>query len=703
MKRASVFLLLVSLTGCEILPFPKDRSPTVESVSPSDGDANVTISADINAALNLPNGGVDLTSVGEQSARLTNTATGAVVEARVSVDNDTQTLTLDPASDLELSTNYRFTVTSALQDVSGKAFTEYTSTFTTIPEGTPFVVGTDPADGATDVSLSTSISTTEIKTDGGVDIQSITEASVYLVKVESGERVEGQPGTSGGGDSIILVPEELEPRTEYQFNVTSAVRDVSGQAFAPYNATFTTGTEGDFEGNIQLTPQPPAAGLRHSSMEFTPDGNFLYATTIIGEIKRYPVGSDGTLGTPQTFNSLIEAEGGPRLTVGLALDPASTLDNPIVWVTHTYVDPANFNGSVGRGIIAPWTGKLTRLSGPNLENVQDVVIGLPRSNKDHVTNSVAFNPAEPGVVYFVQGSNTAMGAPDNSWGYQPERALSGAVLRLDTNLLGNNLPLNAQTEDGGTYDPFAPNAPLTVYASGLRNSYDLVWHSNGNLYVPANGSAAGGNTPRYDPIPGTCENRIDGRPYTGPTLEIDSPSDVPDATYDSEGEGWEINQTLPDFLFKIEEGGYYGTPNPKRCEWVLNGGGKGFPGYPKTKVSKYPASVSYDPNYRGPTFDFGKSVSPNGSIEYTGNRFSGLKGKLLVTRFGQYDDVVALAFDGNGDVTGQTIVARSTDSVKIVDPIEIAESPTTGYLYVAAYDWLSGEAAPNAGIILLRP
>ncbi len=702
MKRVGILLLLASLTGCELPKIFGDPPPTVRSVSPSDGDANVSISADINAALDLPNGGVDLTSVGEQSARLTNTATGAVVEARVSVDNDTQTLTLDPASDLELSTNYRFTVTSALQDVSGKAFMEYSSTFTTIPEGVPYVFSTTPADGATDVSVTTDIVTTGIS--APVDPSSLTAESVYLVNVDSGERVDSRPpSTSGGFDTITLQPSQpLLPLTEYQFNVTSAVRDESGEAFVPYTANFTTG-EGGSEGpvDIELVKQLAAAGVRHSSLAFGPDGK-LYATTVIGEIKRYTVGPDGTLGTPETINSLIQHESGSRLTIGLAFDPASTADNLIVWVTHTYIDLSSFDGSVDPGVMQYWSGKLTRLSGPNLEIVEDVVVGLPRSNKDHVTNSVAFNPAERGVVYFVQGSNTAMGAPDKAWGAQGERALSGAVLRLDTNLLGS-LPLDAKTEEGGTYDPFAPDAPLTVYASGTRNSYDLVWHSNGNLYVPANGSAANGIIPRYDPLPGTCENRIDGRPYTGPMLS--NPSDlanytttIPEGTTD----GWRIDQTLDDYLFKIEEGGYYGTPNPKRCEWILNGGGVGFPGYPTTDVKRYPNSVEPDPNYRGPAGTFGQNISPNGSIEYIGNAFGNLKGKLLVTRYASGDDIVAVTLGSDGNATGG-LTTPIVSPKSFFDPIDIAEDPNTGYLYVSEYEQLGGKAAPNAGITLLRP
>src|SRR5206468_3085923 len=115
-------------------------------------------------------------------------------------------------------------------------------------------------------------------------------------------------------------------------------------------------------------------------------------------------------------------------------------------------------------------------------------------------------------------------------------------------------------EDGGTYDPFAPAAPLTIYADGIRNGFDMVWHSNGQLYVPTNGSAANGNTPGTPtPLPASCSTRLDSPTrgaYTGPAVA--ALTSVPTAQ--------------DDFLFRITQGGYYGHPNPSRCEWVLNGG-----------------------------------------------------------------------------------------------------------------------------------
>ena len=124
--------------------------------------------------------------------------------------------------------------------------------------------------------------------------------------------------------------------------------------------------------------------------------------------------------------------------------------------------------------------------------------------KDHETNSIAFGP--DGALYFTQGANNAMGAPDGAWGNRAEQLLSAAVLRLDPAKLPATLPakgVNVRTGDAGSYNPYAANAPLTIYASGIRNAYDLVWHSNGHLYVPTNGSAAGGNVPAV-PADGPC-------------------------------------------------------------------------------------------------------------------------------------------------------------------------------------------------------
>ena len=405
---------------------------------------------------------------------------------------------------------------------------------------------------------------------------------------------------------------------------------------------------------------PTATGKPFTSVTIGPDGK-LYAATLTGEIVRFPITSNGTTGTAEVISSLQAANGGSqRMLIGLAFDPASTAGNLVLWVTHSHY--AFTNGP-------DWTSKLTRMSGPSLATVQDYVVGLPRSYRDHLTNSLAFGP--DGALYVIQGSNSGMGAPETVWGNRPERKLTAAVLRVDLAAI-TSPPLDVKTEEGGTYDPLAPLAPVKVYASGIRNAYDLLWHSNGQLYVPTNGSNQGGNTPASpNPLPSSCLTRIDSGtngPYTGPQ--------VPGLT--------NVTQVQSDYLFRVVQNGYYGHPNPERCEWVQNGGNP-TSGSDTAEVSAYPVGTQPDRNWRGSAFDFGLHRSADGVIEYTKDTFGGaLQGKLLVTRYSQGDDIIVLTPGApNQDiVSSQTGIAGFTG---FSDPLDLVENPAKGHIYVTEY------------------
>jgi fibronectin type 3 domain-containing protein len=541
----------------------------------------------------------------------------------------------------------------------------------------PAVTGVTPANGDTGVSRDVGIAATvSLPNVGqGVDPTTMTGATVRLERASTGTPVTAHLNTSGGGDVIVLQPvTALDANTRYTFRVTSGLRDTSGASFLPFQSHFITGTQGGGGGggafDFEKVPLPTADGRPFTSVEIGPDGQ-LYAGTITGEIARFPINADGTLGTPQIITSLQAANGGnDRMLMGMAFDPASTPTNPILWVTHSAF--AFTNGP-------DWTGKLSRLSGPNLATVQDYVVGLPRSIRDHLTNSVRFGP--DGALYFLQGSNTAMGAPDSAWGNRPEHLLNAALLRFDPAAVASP-PLNAKTSDGGTYDPFAPGAALTIYASGIRNAFDLLWHTNGKLYVPTNGSAAGGNTPGTPtPLPSVCAKRLDSASngvYTGP--------EVPGIT--------NVTTTQNDYLFRVQQGGYYGHPDPARCEWVMNGGNPTSSPDPG-QVGQYPVGTQPDRNWRGFAFDFGRNKSPNGVIEYRSNAFGGaLQGKLLVVRYSQGDDIIVLTpGSGAGDIVDAQVGA--TGLTGFADPLDLIEDPSNGRLYVT-------ELGENR-ITLLRP
>jgi hypothetical protein len=402
---------------------------------------------------------------------------------------------------------------------------------------------------------------------------------------------------------------------------------------------------------------PSSQGHSYTSVAIGPD-NKLYAGTLDGLVVRFPIGPDGTLGASETITTVVEAAGETRLITGIVFDPEATADNPLLWVSH---------GDRALKGAREWSSTISRLSGARLQYIQDYVIHLPRSYRDHTTNGLAWGP--DGALYVMQGSNTAMGDRDRSWGSRTEQLLTAAVLRLDPQAIAAP-PLDAQTANGGSYDPFAPGAPLTIYATGIRNAYDLLWHSNGHLYVPTNGSAAGGNTPPTPPrrILSYARQHIgltafnSGPPAPG-LIDVSEQSDV---------------------IYRVDRGGYYGHPNGTRCEWIMNGGNP-TAGYDPGEVAEYPIGTHPDLRWRGAAaFNVGVHYSPNGVIEYRSDAFGdALAGQVLVARFGG-SDIAALQPD---PATGDLVAINTTIAglSGLAAPLDLVENPATGDIYVAEF------------------
>ncbi|WP_157243457.1 PKD domain-containing protein, partial [Algoriphagus resistens] len=559
----------------------------------------------------------------------------------------------------------------------------------------PSVIGVNPADGATNVSVTTSVSANNLylPNPGGLNNSTITTSTVRLFKQGSTSPVNASVNGTGGGDAINLVPAlPLEANTTYVFEI-NGVQDVSGATLEAFTSTFTTGDGGggpttDLDNVSFSNAGVVDSGNQYTTLEMGPDGK-LYGIEFNGNIHRWTINADGTLANEEVLTSWKANYNNSRTAIGFVFDPAATAGNLIAYITHV---------SFGVNAGAPdWDGNISKLSGANLQNEQLLVTQLPRSNRDHLTNSLAFRPSEPNVLYFLQGSNSAGGAYDGAW-QREESLLSGAALRLDLTKLPSTLPLNVRTTrnieaikaastssptlgltDLGTpgYNPYYVNAPLTIYASGIRNAYDLVWHSNGQLYIPTNGTAGGSNSPAS----------IDGMRRPNGTFYNTSgnPSSFPAISA--------INNTnvQKDWLFRVnpsEPIGYYGHPNPYRGEFVLNRGDA------DVDNSLY-NGVQADINYRGAAFDFELNKSPNGVIEYKSNAENGnLQGAMLVVRYSGGSDIIALVPDGpGGDV--QTFKIGIPGFTGFGDPLDLIEDVSTGNIYVSDY--------ARQQIVLLKP
>lgn len=549
-----------------------------------------------------------------------------------------------------------------------------TSITTTAVTGQPRITKTDPAGGATNVKIDAFVSGEVFVPNGGIDQLTLTDNTVFLKRTTDGFKVPAVVNTTGGGDAIVLTPEDpLEPNTDYTFTVTGGLKDLSGVSFTPLTSTFKTAAPVVVEKpayKFEQVQLPTTNGQQYSAVHV--QGDILYAATLAGLIYKFPLNPDGSLGTPQVIDTVRNAAGREagkpagvdRFVVGIAVDPSTwgSRTQHVLWISHTGTSGLRIGDDAGED----FTGKISKLSGTNLETIEDKVIHLPRSVRDHLTNQLLFNPKDK-KIYFGQSSNTAMGAPDKAWGMRPEHLLSGTILKLDPDLLGAT-PLDAHTEDADPYYPFATGAPLTIYATGVRNAYDLVFHPNGKLYAPTNGSAAGGATPQ----------RPEGSNVPGIPQVITAETDA---------------------LYVIQPGKYYGHPNPTQEHYVLNGGNP-TDGVDPFEVPQYPVGTQPDPLWQKPAFDFGQHQSPNGALTYWSQPVAfgaALKNKILVARYSGGDDVIVLTVGADGAITkDETGIPGLTG---LNNPVDIVEHWGSGNLYVTEF----GETAAEGKITLLRP
>ncbi|MEM7240154.1 MAG: PKD domain-containing protein, partial [Pseudomonadota bacterium] len=261
-----------------------------------------------------------------------------------------------------------------------------------------------------------------------------------------------------------------------------------------------------------------------------------------------------------------------------------TEDNPVLYVSSS--DPRIAQN--GEQNLDTNSGTVTQITWTGTEwEAVDIIRGLPRSEENHATNDMILSP-DGSKLYVMNGGNTNNGAPSSFFSFTGEYALSGTMLEIDLDAIAA-LPILTDDDagQGGNArqfvydlptldDPNTPNvtdgvgedangldedgpfggrdglnmgilpadAPLRIFADGFRNPYDVVQTPDGKFYTVDNGS--NGNLGGNPVVDGNGEPTQD--PNQGGTGD-------------------------PEPLFLIEDGGYYGHPNPTRAnqnlEWTV--------------------------------------------------------------------------------------------------------------------------------------
>ena len=268
--------------------------------------------------------------------------------------------------------------------------------------------------------------------------------------------------------------------------------------------------------------------------------------------------------------------GHERSIGGIAYNPADPIDRVLV-TTNTHFHVSNGERWDNAKIEAVRAGA----DGCPIRG-ETIISGLVVSNHDHGTNAIAFLPDGRMLITIGSFSNAGASTEGDGIGGVPENPLSAAVVIADYLKPGfDGAVVYDQYEDPGT--ALVVSGDVRTYVVGLRNSFGIVVHSNGEVYATDNGP----NT-NFGLSSVTCTE-------DGPDPES------------------------KDKLLRLVEGMFYGHPNRNRGRFD-----------PRQCSYRFIDEPSSD-EYMAPMGTMWSST--DGIIEYRGNSFKGaLKEDILMSK-----------------------------------------------------------------------
>ncbi|GAB0496805.1 hypothetical protein MMPV_008126 [Pyropia vietnamensis] len=319
-----------------------------------------------------------------------------------------------------------------------------------------------------------------------------------------------------------------------------------------------------------------------TSIALGPDGR-VYLGLYSSFVQAYTFDSDYVVTDVCTSQSL----GASRSVLSLTFDPLAPGGNELVLYATTGI--LYHEQRVGLPLEDWDNGQVVVLT-PNTNGfclgvAATPITGLPVGNHDHAAQALEWT--QDGKLLISVGGMTNLGANVNGvqLGGLDETPLSAAYLIADVRKTGFDGAVTYNGTTGERYVVQTGGFDVSVYATGVRNSYGSTLHTNGNLYATDNGPNKGFG-------------------------------DLPDGCF-----GSKPSLSAKDELLLITPGSYHGHPNrnrarndPLQCDY-----------YPPNA----PASTGYTP-----TLANLEVSSMNGVIEYMANLWCGaLKHDLLVSKF----------------------------------------------------------------------
>lgn len=482
------------------------------------------------------------------------------------------------------------------------------------------------------------------------DPASVTEGGVKLFRLSDKKAVAINVGGDLGGVITVSVNQRLQLNTEYELSVTAKVKSRKGDSLKPLSVRFRT---------TDKQPPPPRDDISSFRFEKTRidhrdgvcglaiAGGRLFACTWDGKLFSYTLDQSGELvGEPK-----LEFQVKRRINAIVA-DPTSTHEKIILWLSYDSqqglsLGPNDFSGvlikvKIDRGVLS----------------MHAFISGLPTG--DHPASGLVFGP--DGRLFVSQGALSMLGGKPE----QPETPLSAATLAIN---LKHPIFREGRPVDVRKYDATTNPAALQVYATGIREAFDLCWHSSGSLFAGVNMNDTNDKTPQNGKLPA-------------------------------------VNVRPSEMMLRIVEGKYYGHPNPSRNEWVLLGGNPTDEVDP-WEVTALPVGTrpekNFDPSLLIRDLERDKGPSADGVCEWTSE--GPLAGRLLFCFYTATRGIhtYQVVDDGKQVADHQPLVDSNDRILRFGAPLDIVHDPR-GWLYVADFSAPErGDSGRAGGVWLVKP
>jgi glucose/arabinose dehydrogenase len=400
---------------------------------------------------------------------------------------------------------------------------------------------------------------------GPVNADSVSNKTIHITRPDGSGEIPVSVGIANVGNSAdVTALARLDTSATYKLTV-AGVKDTSGKTLATFTENFTVRSQGLPAPTFQRAQVSGINSERPATLTFDSSGD-LYIGEFGGMIR---VVTPNAAGTSATTKYTISTFAG-RTVLGLAIREVGGAKE--IWVSHSAINTTGEANSA----LPNYAGTISKLSGAGFSTKTDVITGIPRSAEFHQNNGIAFGP--DGKLYVAVGGSTNLGGAAPEFGNRPERFMGAAILVADLTKITGSVNIQPQSE-GGSYpitkanmfsgSGFTTTLPVKIYVTGLRNPYDLVWTSGGQLFSTDNGANVG-----FGATPGAA----DGCPSQTPQ-NLDNTDD-------------EINL--------IQAGVFYGHPNPARGECQYQAGptyGADSQPFVKTGLNRSTDGIA---EYRGP-------------------------------------------------------------------------------------------------------